>query len=172
MMRSPITRWLIITLGLAVVFHFGAMAAYPHVIMAGLNRTLAEGTGSNTPIVGRLPDETSRTVVRPSPDLAYTICAFDLSQGPLRIAATLPDTYASLSMYAANSDVFYVRNNQTAGKTVSLVLTADSHATEEAGTVVSPTETGIILARMLVSARDDYMKVLPHLQSVTCTPVD
>ena len=60
-------------------------------------------------------DENARAIVRPSPDLLYAGCAFDLADGPLRIQATVPrDTYWSLSMFAANTDNFFVVNDRAA----------------------------------------------------------
>jgi len=104
----------------------------------------------------------SRTVVMPSPDMLYSVCAFDLHDGPVRVqAAPALTNYWSIALYAANSDNFYVRNDrQTQGRAVDLWLVAASPNKAQkpvpAGSdvVVSPSMTGFLLMRVLTT---DYL---------------
>lgn len=50
-------------------------------------------------------DETSRQIVRPAPDLVYSVCLVNFEeQSGARISAPPSDDYASMSVYAMNSD--------------------------------------------------------------------
>ena len=101
----------------------------------------------------------SRAIVMPSPDLLYSVCVFDLSEGAVRVRAApqLPN-YWSIALYSANSDNFFVRNDrQAAGKPVDLWLVPSSGAPAQdrvpagAEVVVSPSKTGFLLMRVLAS---------------------
>ena len=72
---------------------------------------------------GRRPDENSRGVVRPSPDLLYSACPFDLSKGPLKITAHVPhSTYWSVSGFDAATNNFFVRDDQQiAGDSIEII---------------------------------------------------
>lgn len=90
---------------LAVASHVAFVLAVPY----GLTRIAAErisrnGTEVNRWIYPPPADETSREIVRPSPDLAYAACVFDLRDGPVRITVTPGDSYTSLTLYAPNTD--------------------------------------------------------------------
>ncbi|MBK6704983.1 MAG: DUF1254 domain-containing protein [Caulobacteraceae bacterium] len=67
-------------------------------------------------------DEEARRVVRPSPDLAYSACVYDLAQGPLHVTAAAWDDYMSVSVFAANSDNIFVQNDREAPNGVDFVL--------------------------------------------------
>jgi uncharacterized membrane protein len=101
----------------------------------------------------------SRAIVMPSPDLLYSVCVYDLSEGAVRVQAApqLPN-YWSIALYSANSDNFFVRNDrQAAGKPVDLWLVPSSGAPAQnqvpasAEVVVSPSKTGFLLMRVLAS---------------------
>ena len=120
----------------------------------------------------------SRTVVMPSPDMLYSVCAYDLREGPLRVRAApaLPN-YWSVALYAANSDNFFVRNDrQVAGKPVDLWLVAPGGDPQQkpppagAEVVVSPSSTGFLLMRVLTT---DYQAekalVEPARRTLQCS---
>lgn len=56
------------------------------------------------------PRQTPQTqqVVRPSPDLAYAICRFDTTEGPVAITAPIGDGYGSVSIFNAETDNVFV----------------------------------------------------------------
>ena len=119
----------------------------------------------------------SRTVVMPSPDMLYSVCAFDLHDGPVRVqAAPALSNYWSIALYAANSDNFFVRNDrQTQGRAVDLWLVAASPSTAQkpvpAGSevVVSPTLTGFLLMRVLTTDYQAEKAVLePARRTLQC----
>ncbi|MDO9452032.1 MAG: DUF1254 domain-containing protein [Stagnimonas sp.] len=103
-------------------------------------------------------DASARTVVRPSPDLLYTACVFDLGKGPLHITAPVQDGYVSVSGFSADSSNFFAvndRNTPVAAdgrKRFDLLLTNGEPVTapEGARVIVSPSTRGLVLFRSLI----------------------
>ncbi len=183
-------RWLklgLATLALAAGVHFAVVWAVPRLILRQVISGVSRGVGINAALHASKPTAASRDVVLPSPDLLYTICAFDVSARPVKLTATVPDdTYWSLSLYADNTDNFFVVNDRKmAGKsfTVNLVEAADSvqtsaeiiavppntDASQAAFLVRSPSKRGIALFRILVD-REERLGALRDVQKqAACT---
>lgn len=102
--------------------------AVPGFIMGrALDRLAAMDAGWNQVWHGPPTDETSRRVVRPSPDILYSVCPYDLSDGPLRLTVPWPDdgSYASVSFYDADTNNFAVisdRDRDPAGRNAILLV--------------------------------------------------
>lgn len=87
--------------------HVATILAAPLVIMnQAINRLSGEGARINAFQFGPRTTQHSRGVVRPSPDLAYSTCVYDLTDGPILVeAAPSPDGgYASVSVFDARTD--------------------------------------------------------------------
>src|SRR5438105_7615311 len=101
---------------LGIIAYYVVLHVVPIRLMAAAEDRLTKmrNTGTNTMHHGRAPTHRARQIVMPSPDLIYSSCVYDLSSGPLRIAGTLPpaDHYWSLSLYAHNTDNYYVLNDR------------------------------------------------------------
>ena len=149
-------RWILLTLALAVVFHLLTVTVFPRAIMVlAFKRILKNAdTEINTLIHAPRVTVDSRRVVKPSPDLLYSICVYDVAEKPLRITAPVPDTYWSISFYQTNTDNFYVLNDrQVKSSTVDVVLVGPDMAlprVEKAQVVVTPTNKGVFLLRSLI----------------------
>ncbi len=123
--------------------------------------------GINIALPALRAEATARTVVRPSPDLLYTACVFDLSNGPLRITAPVPDSYLSVSGFAADTSNFFAINDSAAttaadgARTLDLLLNygTPNAVPDGARLVQVSSERGLILFRMLIPNEAD----LPHL---------
>jgi uncharacterized membrane protein len=154
-------RTLIIFLAAAAVGFVGFMYAAPQVIMNIAVTRVAEGRFNvlrQTPRV----TETSRQIVRPSPDLAYSACAFDLADGPVRIRAAPWGQYWSLALYASNTDNFWTGNDRAFpnGAQIVLIAKGQTHAAAPGETVVeSPSRRGIALIRRLAPRAADFAAV-------------
>lgn len=159
MKRLHIHAVIAVVLGTAV--HALTVWAIPRLIMDRII-TLGSGdaqaqSGSRASSGVYLPpptDHTQRRIVMPSPDLLYATCAFDLREGPLRIrmASGYP-RYWSIALYASSTDNFFVVNDRkTAGQDIDLTLVGPRQAdTASPGEVISPTERGFLLLRLLVN---------------------
>jgi uncharacterized membrane protein len=149
--------WLAATLIVALIVHFATILALPHFVMS---RTLAEMTRHADFNAIRHPPRataSARGVVRPSPDLLYSTCPYDLSQGPLLVWARVPHgTYWSVSAFDAETNNFFVRNDrQATNGEVRFVLLAPRDERKglanEALMVSSPSQRGVVLFRTLIN---------------------
>lgn len=169
-------RWLLLALVVAGVAHVLTLWLLPRVVMRVATNTMAEREGFNRAVFPPRADETARTIVRPSPDLLYAGCAFDVASGPVRIKAVVPkDTYWSLSMFAANTDNFFVVNDRNAAAgTVDLVLAAPgSNVALPQGAVLveAPSTRGIVLTRTLIVRADRLGELDEARRRFTCAPL-
>jgi len=132
-------------LGLAA--HFSIVNYAPTFIMERAYTMLGE---RGTPVHGfqlapqMRPD--TQSVVRPSPDLAYSACRFDLSQAPngLRVRMAAFGGYSSLSFFDAQTNNFITLRGD--GEAREVVLNREN----------SPSERGIILIRRLAPTESEF----------------
>jgi uncharacterized membrane protein len=145
----------------AALSHVALVAALPTLINAWAMHKLAGLAGGvNRALAAPRPDADSRTIVRLSPDLLYTMCVFDISERPLRITAPVPDSYVSISGFAANTDNFFAVNDASVqpgpdGRKVFDVVLARSEAVAAppgARVIVAPSDKGVILFRSLITS--------------------
>ncbi|UTW56119.1 DUF1254 domain-containing protein [Kordiimonas sp. SCSIO 12610] len=176
----------------AVAAHYGALYLVPGVIM---NRTFdaMEGRGITTSAFTLVPRVTpeNQTVVRPSPDLAYSICLFDFrdNQSPLNIHATpwpLQETeqqtgrregYASVSFFDARTNNFATVRVMADGTGSNITLMPPNSAGKyniavrkgyTLKVIEAPTEQGIILIRRLAASDSEYAKVQDLAKTDRC----
>ena len=163
-----------LVLATAVVVHLAIILATPNLLMNVAIKRLSFGEQKlNVWFNWPRTTEASRAIVRPSPDLAYSSCAYDLSKGPVRVMAARSADYMSVSVYAANSDNIYVINDRQAPNGVQLVLVADGQvAPTGLGTVVhSPTKRGIVLQRRLAPSAGTFAAAAQTRASDMCAPL-
>ena len=150
-------KYVVGALVVAALAHFAAIFAVPRVLMnIAIERIGA--AGANVWHMSDRVTAASRQIVRPSPDFAYSACVFDLTQGPVVIAATPWDDYWSLSLYGANSDNFFVIDDREAhyGAEITLVRQGTAHPEGASMVVESPSTRGIALIRRLAPTPSRY----------------
>ena len=172
-------QWVAVVAALAVILHLSAVWAIPRVAMSAAMNKLGGDGALNVFTHWGAPTDQSRAVVRPSPDLAYSICILDLSAGPVRIEVPASAPYTSLALYSSITDNYYVRNNRqdgglAEGETIRLLVaaTGDMPADLPDGieAVTAPTEKGLALVRRVIE-NDDAMPRLDALRAVSvCAP--
>jgi uncharacterized membrane protein len=143
---------LVFGLILAAATAWAAIGAIPYGLMNVAMERLGQG-GINTMSHGNLATPARQPVVRPSPDLAYSTCPYDLSAGPLAIdVAPVPGRYSSLSIFDAATDVIFVRNDVEAGGNPFRIIVAREGQAVPAGAEVVRTnhDRGIALIRLLL----------------------
>ena len=140
-------------LSAAAIGHIGLVLFVPHFLMnVAMGRVSQDGKLINQFGFGSRTTQNSRNIVRPSPDLAYSTCAYDLSNGPLLIeAAPSPDAgYLSISVFAANTDNIAVFDSSQSPDGIRFVLAREGQPTPAgAKVVISPSNRGIVLDRRL-----------------------
>lgn len=167
--------WIAACIALAAVFHILTVFALPYGIM---NRAMAgiaaQAGGTNKAIHPAPATAEARGIVRPSPDLLYTACVYDVSDKPVRLTSPVPDTYWSLSAFAANTDNFFVVNDrEVRGNHIEIILTGRDDIVAEGGhpIIVAPSTRGIVLFRSLVSS-DEAADDLDQLRrQANCEPL-
>ncbi len=156
MSRREWRAWIAATLAVAALVHAGAVYELPRLITA---RALARMGAPNAMHFPPRPDEPTRVVVRPSPDLLYSACPFNLADGPLRLTAAVPhSTYWSVSGFDAAGNNFFVHNDQqVAGDAIEITVLRRGTTipppgdAPERSIVFAPTQTGVFLFRLLIN---------------------
>ena len=142
----------------AVAGHVGLVMATPHLLMSvAMKRISQNGKLVNQFYFGPRTTQESRGIVRPSPDLAYSSCAFDLSGGPLLIEASPSPNqgYVSISVFAANTDNIAVFDTTQSPQGVRFVLAREGQAVPQGERVVySSSDKGIIIDRRLAPSAE------------------
>jgi uncharacterized membrane protein len=143
--------FILTVLAVAAVTHLLVILRFPHMVMRVVRRVAKYPVNE----LFHMPptNSESRSVVRPSPDLLYSACLYDVSERPLRIHAILPGSYWSISFFANNTDNFFVMNDvQIGGREAEFVLVGKGQAMPAGpGTVVeAQSPRGVVLIRMLV----------------------
>tara|TARA_R110002049_G_scaffold21045_29_gene77471 strand:+ start:5116 stop:5637 length:522 start_codon:yes stop_codon:yes gene_type:complete len=168
-------KWVLGILVCAWIGQYVLALALPSLIMEVLYAMGTQQQGDNQLAVSELPDEDFRTVVRPSPDLFYASCFYNLENGPVVIEAPIPPRYWSMQFYQMNTDNFAGITNQRderdrVGSTVNVTLIgADESAEGFTGEVIrSPTQRGVMLLR--ASAIGDRAEQRAALLASRCDP--
>jgi uncharacterized membrane protein len=173
-------RWAVAVLLIALVTHVAAVFAIPGHIMSRAMQELTDIAGGvNTIMHAPRADHEARAVVRPSPDLFYSLCVFDLSQGPLAISARVPrETYWSMALYGTNSANFLSINDrqvplETADGRVSILLAGSKDTTPAPTGMVrytAPGNRGLVLFRSFAGADRRADDIDAVRQEATCAP--
>ena len=171
-------RWLLpalVGVVMAALAWQATLLAIPRGIMSLAVSRLGEAGGLNRMLHAPLPGPGRRTVVRPSPDLAYSSCPFDLSKGPLLVeVAPVAAPYWSLSVFDARTDVAFVRNNRdTGGKGFRIALATQGQAVP-AGveTIRLDDAKGVALLRILVEDRARFSSLDRARRGSGCRTVE
>ncbi|WP_373486815.1 DUF1254 domain-containing protein [Blastomonas sp.] len=170
-------RWLgpLLVLGVAATIGwYATLAAAPQVIMARAWDRLAEQAGVNRMTHSPLVTASRQTIVRPSPDLAYSVCAFDLSDAPLAIhAQPVPGHYWSLTVFDHQTNVAFVASDRDSkGAPVDIVLaTAGQQVPVGVQRIDLHADKGVALIRVLVNSRETFDSVREYRNQSWCRPV-
>jgi len=169
-------KWLLAILVVAWAGQYLLAMVVPNLIMEIVYFEGEKQGGYNRMVVRPVPDETARTVVRPSPDLLYASCIYNLEDGPLLIQAPIPERYWSMQFYQMNTDNFAGITNQRADSNrvgsvakVTLIHADDDPANYTGDVIQSPTDRGIILLR--ASAIGDRTQQQAALDASRCGPL-
>ena len=157
---KQVLHWLAVVALVGLMAYFAVIFAAPYVLMGGAMKKLSGGGRAvNQFVFSPRTTEASRAVVRPSPDLAYGACVYDLSKGPLRVHAAPWSDYMSISVFQANSDNIFVENDRQAPTGIDFVLAKKDQATPPgARVVISPSTKGIVLDRRLAPTQEAFAK--------------
>jgi uncharacterized membrane protein len=172
---GTLTGWLLGVALIAVLAHLAAVYAYPRLVMRGAWEAMSLAVDERGLVHAPRADAASRTVVRPSPDLVYSVCLFDLAEGDWSIRLAVPDSYMSVSLYAMNTDNFFTVNDRhAAGDAMEVRIV--SGAVDETGAegrplvVRSPDERGIALVRYFAGSGANAQDIEAARRTLACGP--
>jgi uncharacterized membrane protein len=171
--------WRYAALALAVAFcvHLAIVAVIPRAVMAVALYRMSSVHGFNTMMHQPRPTSASRAVVRPSPDLLYSACPFDLDRagGMLQVHADdMPHTYWSVSIFEAQTDNILALNDRQAlkGGIDFILKRSNTPPLADKSTLVLETGTprGLILFRTLIDDDKHLAAIDRARRHATCAP--
>ena len=147
----------------------------PEKVMSTIEARIAAGAGNwNACLHNHVYGPRTNAAHRANPDSIITSMAYDLSDGPVRVAGETWPRYWSLSFYQQNSDNFFVVNDlELKRSSFDFVLALDGQDTDALGgtTVISPTAKGIMLIRRFAADASDMPGIIANQEAMTCGPV-
>jgi uncharacterized membrane protein len=176
-MRSALARLSVresvAVIAAAAIIHVGAVWLIPRAIVAYARHVMTNLAGVNGIRHASLPGADWHSVPMPSPDQLYSACAYDVSSHPLVVTADVPDSYWSVSAFASNTDNFFVLDDRGVPSHHARVVftNREGYRDTAGGTVVrTPTDTGVILFRLLVLDRNDAGALERIQHAARCEP--
>ena len=175
-----IRNWLlpaIVGLAMAIAAYEGTLLATPYVLMAAAMKKIGAQTPVNNFRFGEPSTADNQPIVRPSPDLSYSSCVFDVSKGPVLVdVGPVPDSYWSLSIFDARTDVAQVLSARDTGDSaarVMLIRDGIKLAPPDGYTPVRlKYDKGIALIRILVSSKADYPAIDAIRRKARCRAME
>ena len=167
-------RWivpLIVFILSGVIGHLFVLTSLPSFIMGKAHQAFeAEGITEN--VVVSTPRQTPQTqrIVRPSPDLAYAICRFDTTSGPVFITAPTWDGYGSLSIFNSTTDNVFVADLGPDSNFRGIEVRRPAANDREGALKLEG--RGIALIRRLAPTQERYDVAASLVDGATCAPVN
>ncbi len=158
-------RWLapaLISLGAAALAYEVTLLATPFALMRVAAAKAGKGLPVNRFAFGPMVTAENQTIVRPSPDLSYSLCVFDVSQGPVLVRVEpVPGRYWSVSIFDARTDVAAVRSDRdTGGKPAMLALVKTGQIAPVGYDPVRVNyDKGIVLIRILLADKAEFAAI-------------
>jgi uncharacterized membrane protein len=170
MMRQwlfPILAGLVLSAGA----YQATLLATPYVLMNGAMKKIGARGPENRFAFGQMATADNQPIVRPSPDLSYSTCVYNLADGPVLIdVEPVPEHYWSVSIFDARTDVAAVRSDRdTGGKPARLALVkAGQKAPAGYEPVRLEHDRGIALIRILLADAGEFPAIDATRRKSTC----
>jgi uncharacterized membrane protein len=175
-----IRNWLlpsIVGLAMAIAAYQGTLLATPYALMSAAMKKIGGQAPINSFGFGEPSTADNQPIVRPSPDLSYSSCVFDVSKGPVLVdVGPVPGSYWSLSIFDARTDVAQVLSERETGNgaaRVMLIRDGIKLAPPDGYTPVRLNhDKGIALVRILVSSKADYPAIDAIRRKARCRAME
>jgi uncharacterized membrane protein len=179
-LRIPLL-YLLLAIVLAGLIHLAAVLALPSVAPKNAFARLKPLGDANVMIELPPVKPGEETMPMQVPDVRYAFCRYDLSGGPVRLSAVIPDDLWLIAFYTPKGDNFYAvsgadmrrgKVDMIINETGQPVPEADADAPEEEEVVVveSPLKEGIAMIRAPLSGASRSARTAEALKSATCAP--
>ena len=160
---------------LGFLIHIGFIYYFPYFKVWMISKNAEALNNVNVAFYRDVPTANSREVVKPSPDLMYSGCGYDVTYDPLVIKTDIPNTYWSVSFFSSNSDNFATLNNdQINERNITIYLFGpDSKPSQikDGYVVVSPSNRGLMLVRQFVGNGSNLDILYETQSSLECHPL-
>ena len=155
----------------AAAAHFLVITSLPGFIMGKAQEAIAaQGVPLNVWVATPRQTPQTQRVVRPSPDLAYALCRFDTSSGPVQITAPVGDGYGSVSIFNNQTDNVFVGDLSRGSTFTSVRIEPGSGAAS--GNIAFVDGPGLALIRRLAPTQAEYEVAAALVNDATCETVD
>ena len=112
----------------------------------------------------------TQRIVRPSPDLAYAVCRFDTTSGPVFINAPTWDGYGSLSIFNSKTDNVFVADLGPDSDFAGIEVRRPAENNREGALKLEG--RGIALIRRLAPTQADHDIAASLVADATCAPAN
>lgn len=166
--------WIGAFIVVAAVAHIAILRAAPYMIMSKVIRTMGDrGMPLHRFTISPRITPQTQTIVRPSPDLAYSICRFDLTNGPIMISGAMWAGYASLTIFDAQTNAVFIGSldsENSRQNSVVLTMRSSVKAAKNTSIVMLEKPTGLALIRRLAPTASLYEQAQLLTKSDMCAP--
>lgn len=167
---------ILILLFLGTVLHLIFIIYYPTYKMWELNRKRGGETTINKVFHADIINSNSRDVIKPSPDLLYSGCSYDVTYSPLIITSEVLDSYWSISFYASNSDNFALMNDMDIqDKNIKIYLFGPNSKPikiTDGYAIFSPSNKGAMLIRRFIGNEMNIDELYLNQDTLTCSSLN
>jgi uncharacterized membrane protein len=172
-------KWILSLVLFAVVAfgsHYVTVRAIPGFIMSKAQNMLeSQGAAQYQWVASPRQTPQTQRIVRPSPDLSYAICRFDVSDGPVLISAPGWDGYGSLSIFDDQTNNVFVANLDGEDASVVLLNWRDKGISmdklPEGTQSVFLKDTGIAVIRRLAPIDEDHAASADLVSQARCEQI-
>lgn len=167
--------WIVTTALAALALHLAYVLFVPGMEMGNLIQRFAAEKGSND-LALLLPDEARIFFKADYPEMVTAACAFDAAKGPVTIDAAIPDSYWTISIYAAGGELLFTLDDRQAGlDRMRFVVTragqeAPASPDGEVIRVESPHDSGLVLVQARAEEKAYGPRLREAMAASTCGP--
>ncbi len=174
--------YIMLGLVLAGLIHIVAVLTLPSLAPKNAQARLAALGPANTMIVLPPASPGKQALPMMAPDVLYAFCRFDLTNGPVRLNATIADDLWLFGLYSDEGDNFYaVAGADLKKHAVKFVIVAPDQTVEESGVdspetsdeilvVNSPVTEGIAMIRAPLKGPSRAQRAAEALKATSCEP--
>nr|WP_210490921.1 hypothetical protein [Microvirga antarctica] len=181
---TALSQWLFATacgLVLAAGVHIFVVLASPHYAEGDAIARVQATLTSETAQVVSAPGGGDTWLPMPDPAFAVAACAFDLSEGPARIAALPGQSFLSFSFHTKTAGIFFAVTDRAAirGELELVVMTPrqldEARAEEDESEpsrdvrIVAPEEKGFVIVRVAAPVASLRPSAVAAAKAVSCT---
>lgn len=166
--------WIVCTGLAAIALHLAYVLFMPGHEMGNLIQRFAAEKGRND-LALLLPEEAQDYFKADYPEMITAACAYDAASGPITMDAAIPDSYWTISIYAAGGELLFTLDDRQAGlDRMRFVLTRAGEPAPapdaDAIAVESPQGSGLVLVQARAQEKAYGPRLREAMAASTCGP--